>query len=658
MVVRLRKNRRINLDGMTKVALLCFLVAYLVFAMMLPADPTGESGSFSLLTVSLVESGDFVISETDYEKAVELFPTHEYYLNWYYHDFIPQDDQGLRYPWYFGAYAFLCVPAFLALCLFKMQPIYAFAITNALLLAGALYVVYRKCKLSEMQRLVLILLLGFSPIIRYIQWQSYEVATGAFVICAMVYWFQGSRYMAALLLSIAGTMNPTAMGFGIFMILEYFFERFQQDQYHFAAFVRRSLADWKEIGLYALCFVPCLIPMGITYAVFSRFNAVAMTGVTDYSGVGTRLLVYLFDLNLGILPYAPILLILLVVVTGAAIVKKNWKYVFAFLGIMATMAAYSITYHINCGMMGIARYNAWLLPVMIIMVFYGINSGLLHARAQKIARLAATISVAWCVFAVGLVAYWPNNGGAQYWTAFAELAMEYVPALYDPLPSTFRSRTDHIDGGYEILEPVVYCNEDGYVRKILVPAGVPLDCLDNLVVDDADMAAYEREYEKLSDNESHCYLNFPHGTKIQYAEQYTLGEQIQFTPTNDGTRYFINGISWSEGDFAWSDGTQSHLKMSVGNVKGDINAVLGFKMIYGEKQTLSVSCKGQELFYGEVTPDQHQVSFDIPKDLLEGDVLYLTFEYPDAVNLAAIGNGDNRTVAFAWNQMEFTSQGE
>ena len=81
-------------------------------------------------------------------------------------------------------------------------------------------------------------------------------------------------------------------------------------------------------------------------------------------------------------------------------------------------------------------------------------------------------------------------------------------------------------------------------------------------------------------------------------------------------------------------------------------------MIYGEKQTLSVSCKGQELFYGEVTPDQHQVSFDIPKDLLEGDVLYLTFEYPDAVNLAAIGNGDNRTVAFAWNQMEFTSQGE
>lgn len=655
MVIRLKNSVQINLNGMTKVALLCFLVAYLVFAMMLPAGPTGESGSFSLLTVSLVESGDFVISEADYEKAVELFPLHEYYLDWYYHDFIPKDDQGLRYPWYFGAYSFLCIPVFLALRIFRMDAIYAFAITNALLLAGALYLVYRKCKLNDMQRLLLILILGFSPIIRYIQWQSYEVATCAFIMCAITYWFQDSRYMAALLLAIAGTMNPTAMVLGIFMILEYFFSRFQKDQYHISTFVHRGISDWKEIALYALCYTPCLIPVGITYAIFSRFNAVAsITGMTDYSEIGSRMVMYLFDLNLGLLPYVPLLLILLVILTGMALAKKKWKYIFAFCGIMGTIAAYSIMHHINCGMTGIARYNAWLLPVVIITVFYGVNSGLLNICFEKIAKRAEVFSVAWCIFAVTLVAYWPNSGNYFYWTAFAEWAMEYVPGLYNPLPSTFHSRTDHIDGGYEITAPSIYCNANGYVRKILVPEGVPLDSLDNLVISAADMPIYETEYQKILENKPFCYLNFPTGTKIQYAEKYILGEQIQFTPTGDGSKYFIDGISQNEGDFNWTDGQHSTLKLNVGDVEEDIVATLGFKMIYGEKQTLIVSSHGRELFYGEVLPNQHQVNFTIPKDIIENGIISLTFEYPDAVDLSSISNGnDIRTVAFALNQMLF-----
>ena len=77
-------------------------------------------------------------------------------------------------------------------------------------------------------------------------------------------------------------------------------------------------------------------------------------------------------------------------------------------------------------------------------------------------------------------------------------------------------------------------------------------------------------------------------------------------------------------------------------------------MIYGEKQTLIVSSHGRELFYGEVLPNQHQVNFTIPKDIIENGIISLTFEYPDAVDLSSIRNGnDIRTVAFALNQMLF-----
>ena len=149
----------------TQAVLILLLLGYLILAMMQTPSLEGESGSFTLLTVSLVETGDFVISEEDYQKAVQLFPSHETYLDWYYHDFLPRDEHGNAYPWYFGIYSFLCIPLFLILRLFQFDSIYSFAITNALLLSAALYLVYKECKLKDDQRLLLILFLGFSLIV-------------------------------------------------------------------------------------------------------------------------------------------------------------------------------------------------------------------------------------------------------------------------------------------------------------------------------------------------------------------------------------------------------------------------------------------------------------------------------------------------------------
>lgn len=643
----------------SKILLLFFLVVYLILAMLQSSGPSGESGSFSLATVSLIESGDFIITEEEYEKAVQLMPSHERYLEWYYHDFLPKDNAGNVYPWYFGIYAILCIPVFVSLDLFGLDVTYAFAITNALLLATALYIVYRECRLNKILRLLLVLFLGFSPVLRYIQWQSYEVATCSFVMVAMVFWFTGRRELGALCLALAGTMNPTAMAFGIFMILEYFFERLQCDGWNVPKFVKQCYADWKEIGVYALCFVPCLVPVAITYLHFRQVNMVAMTGTTEYAGVPSRILAYLFDLNLGLLPYVPLLLVLFVVVALCAIYKREWKYIFAVIGVISTIAAFSLTLHINCGMTGIARYNTWLLPMLICTVIYAIQNNILHMVPRGLTIGALSISVCWCILMIVWVAASPAKGNYTSWCPLAEIVLEKAPQLYNPLPSTFNSRQNHVDGGYIIDEPVIYEGQDGYVRKVLVPTSSGLDVLDSLVVEEKDQAIFERECKKLQTDKEFCYLNFPSGTTIVYAQPYTIGDSILFTPENNGTRYFGKGISVVEGNFAWSDGVNSSLKLNIGAISSDIEAQFEFLNVYGGTQTLIVSSNGQELFHDIVTQENPNIDFVIPQECVINGVINLTLEYPNAVDLTSVSNGtDTRVVAFGWKEMVFYTKGQ
>lgn len=648
------KGTKKLLDLFTKLVIFLLMVFYISSAILHPAEPTGESGSFSLAVVSLVESGDFLITEDDYQTAIELMPSHEWYLEPYYHDTLPTDKEGNVYPWYFGAYAVLCIPVFQFFRLLGIEVVYSFAVTNALLLSGALYLVYRNCKLNKAMRFILILFLGISPVIRYIVWQSYEVATYSFIVASMVFWFTERRKAAAFFLAVAGTMNPTCMAFGIFMILEYFFNRLKKDQWRILKFIGYCFYDWKEIFAYAVCFIPCLIPIGITYSIFSRFNMVTLTGITDYAGAPSRFLAYLFDLNIGLLPYIPLMLLLIGILAIFALKNKKWKYFFSTLGIFSTIAAFSVTSHINCGMTGISRYNAWLLAMVICIIVYAIHDRVFFPIPKKVLSGTVVVSLCWCVLTVVVVAYSPTKGQAFYWSPYAEMILNIAPQLYNPLPSTFNSRTNHIDGGYEINEPVIYEGKDGFVRKVLVPTSLGASALDDLVVEEQDQAIFEKECEKIQTEKEFCYLNFPLGTKIVYAQHYTFGDEVLFTSDSNGTKYFNQGISVVEGNFAWSDGLKSQLELNVGTVSDNIKAQFEFLYVYGGTQTLIVSSAGQELYHDVVTQENPYVSFMIPQECVVNGVLALTVEYPDAIDLTSISDGtDTRLIAFGWKQIVF-----
>ncbi len=478
--------------------LICFLIAYLLLAVLLPSGQYGESGSFLLSAASLSNHGSFQITEEDLETACALFPGHEAYLrNYITH--MPTTQNGNHYSWYLSIYSPLCLPALFALRLLRLNAIYAFSITNALLISTALWVVYRFAKISAKKKLLAILLLGTSPIIRYLNVQLYEVTLFSFVTMAMVFWFNRWRKLAALFLSLAGTMNPTVMAFGFFMILDYFLEMFRESGWSVRAFFRRFAEDWKKTAGLAVCFLPCFVPFVINYIGMGSWYV--QSGNAMLQGTGGRFIAYLFDLNLGLFPYYPALMFLFAVVAiWGGVREKRYDMLCTFLGALAVMGAYSIHLHINCGMSGIARYNAWLVPIIALGTIYYMDISFSGVTARRVCSGLTALSCIWCVFIVGVTAYSPNRGHTGWWTPVAETVLKYAPGLYDPLPSTFYSRTLHIDGAYDITEPAYYLDpQTNEVRKLIYKAdeGQAERVLNDLKGDEESVAYLK---ERLKDN--------------------------------------------------------------------------------------------------------------------------------------------------------------
>lgn len=631
--------------------LVFFLTVSLILAMLLSNEPYGESASTLLPAVSLSNHGSFRITEADLEDACALFPGHAYRLRLYYDTYLPEALAGGRYPFYLGVYAPLCVPALSVLRLLDLNPVYAFAITNALLFSAALWVVYRFANISAKKKLLAILLLGTSPIIRYINIQLYETALFSFVVMAMVFWFNRQRKLAALFLSIGGTNNPTIMAFGFFMILDYFLEMFRESNWSVKTFFKRFAADWKKTACLAACFLPCFVPFVLTRIGCGYWYIITNLGYGTTNGLGGRFLAYLFDLDLGLFPYFPVLMFLFAVISIRGGVHGRYDMPCTFFGALAVIAAFSLHANINSDMIGIARYNAWFCPIILLGTVYYMDDAFSGVWARRFFSGLTVLSCLWCVFVVTITAYSPN-GGNWGWDWIAETVLEHAPGLYDPLPSIFTWNVDrNSNGGYTISEPVIYSNDEFYVCKVLVPPGMLDQAVEELAVPEEDEAAFEKQCAKIKRADKYYYLDFPAGTHIRKSIPYELGKTVGFsTESPEAHKYVVKGMSGPESISAWTEGHEMQLAFGLEDApETDLQMQLDITGLYHAPQGITVSAGGTVLF-DEVIEQSgaQQLLFTIPKEAFDGEVVVLTFEFPNAISPREVeGPGkDVRVIAF------------
>ena len=108
------------------------------------------------------------------------------------------------------------------------------------------------------------MLLSINPVMFYYCWPSGEVLIYSFLAIGIVFWYNKWYKLAAVFVSLAGTLNVTIMSIGIIMIVEYMISLLKK---------KSEKIEWKEfiknnffrVIQYGSCYIIGLVPMAYFY---------------------------------------------------------------------------------------------------------------------------------------------------------------------------------------------------------------------------------------------------------------------------------------------------------------------------------------------------------------------------------------------------------
>lgn len=510
-----------------KLTLCCITILFFMLACRAP-EAMGESDDYMLTSIALQNHGSIRITEEDVKRAMKDFPEHAWYFESSWNAGMPalfSIKDGEVYPWYMGTYSLICIPIKLCLQALKLNQSYAFALTNASLALLALLICWEKLKATPGKKLILIFMLGFSPIWWYIRWPSAEVFLFSFMIISLTFFANKQYHLAGLFISIAGTMNIAAMALGLVIIIDYTkntCERYFAKEEKNIWYIMK--AERKNILLLVLCYLPSLITPVFNITNFGILNLQSILGFASIDGYFQRVISHLFDLNIGFLAYFTIAFTLFLILSAIGMAKRNWAIFVYFVAFLLTVIAYSVTYHINSGMEGLPRYSAWTFPIIIFALI--LENGLTRKRAVHILNVLLVLST---IFTVSTVS--EKRSGLEQ-TNIAKAVMDHFPEIYNPYYSIFVSRVAGLPGGYvpyqeqvpeaiamganyEDYLPVVYCDSAGNVRKILTIPELKENLLLYFDGSAVDIAELQDGISHFRDNNKLQYINLHGHLKIK-----------------------------------------------------------------------------------------------------------------------------------------------
>lgn len=587
---------KINWKKITGIYLMIFCIILLVYNSVYMPLPEGEWDDYSLPIASIMNGNGLGISASDIETYKKIFPEWAECIDGYgLSPFMTKD--GAQMPWYFPEYAIACIPFTLLLQAMELPTIYAFPYTNITLLIVSFIMVWKCLYISEKRKVLFIALLSVNPIIFYIGWPSAEVLIYSALIAAFVSWYNRWYRRAAVFVSIAGILNPTIMSIGFFMIAEYFIVliKNRNKEISWKNFFKN---EWRGVVAYGCCYIVGLVPMAYNYYHTGHINLTASAEwlVPENEKTLDRFASYLFDLNYGILPYFCILLIIAIILCVPAALHKQWRYLEWTIVFALNVYLYSIFHHINSGMDGIARYNAWGIVPLLFAVCLFFDQILGSRRVISCTKAALMLGI--CLTGVIVFVYNPykaSNTSRLAFTPIAKGVLDNIPCLYNPLPSTFRSRTCHVDGGYWGNLPLIYFDEDMCARKILLDSSDADILRYELSGNAEDMAWLDTEINKVT-GMRYISVSRDHSLKAASIEcQETIwlsGEQY------NAEEYMITGISYNEGTHTWGDGNRVDFRFKstdfLANEEYWIHIVVGG--LINDRQQVILLCNGEEIY--------------------------------------------------------------
>ena len=646
------------LNDRKKTILILLIATYIIsiFFLMRKTTTYSEIDSYVFPILSLEYQGSFLTDESILPFAQRDFPNLYRNIN-SYQDLrsskMPITADVKWVPFYFPLYSILCLPIKIILQLLKLNQEKCFFICN-ISFALVLFLVIASCKsISLFQRVITLLLLFFSPLFLYVTRIGMEVLLFSLVGISIVFLYEKKYKRCALLTAIAGLLNRTTMVIGIVCIIKFFIGLISENKN--SSIIQIIKKEAIKITSLAVCFSPFFLAWLRGLLVRPITNK--LDNLFETQEYWSRFYSYLFDINLGLFSFAPLLLILGVLITVYNVINKKYDVLY-FIGCMfGTIAAYSFNYNINHSMTYCARYVFWTYPMLVLMVvFYGTS-----AFSKRLFIVSSGVSI---VLTTALLLY--NSDNYYNSVKFNKLTRKILstyPQLYNPSYSIFNCRVNHFHGGYSFRNsdggfiswkyelPIIYSDRQG-IRKILISQQEISEFLQAVLANDSDIIWLKKKLEKVGKKEK--FISIPPKINIKKSQNYYKNDLIIFYGAAYNANKFIQiGLSEKENSFSWTEGKELYCVIRFPELKPNdqVIAEINLADVFLGKQQVNIKVDGKCVTNKEIHQGEN-VFFDFI--LPENKTVEISIGLPDASSPKSLGlSKDSRLLSLAIKTIRF-----
>lgn len=427
------------------------ILAVVVFALIVTPIRVGDADEYLLMVQALSSHGSPDIRTADIESHIRvlnrngLLPDGQVPKEYYLRDSFTTAD-GTVYFGHFWFFSLLAVPAWVLLRFAGGNEMAALQSMNAVFFCIAAGFVLFHGRDERRDRLLLLALSALGPIIWYIRWPHPEVYTWAAAMIAVALLRRNRFGWAAVSASLGALQNPPLVLLALLAVV-------------LAAGRRDWRAAVRAAAGTALSFLPSLF----TLVIFGVPNLFVAKGVTDFALISPgRVWSVLADLNQGMLPHVPLVLLLGLLGGGVALIKGRTRGILVLVVFLGMILMVGPQRNWNAGAAGMMRYAVWMVPLLAWLAVdfvprrrclaWGIGAGLL--------------------LQAGMVMNHDGRDDSLRQNDLARVVLARCPLLYSPDPQIFAER--QLGRNVEYWSgrlPVPFVTKSGHLTKLLLDAG-------------------------------------------------------------------------------------------------------------------------------------------------------------------------------------------
>lgn len=408
------------------------------------------------------------------------------------HGFATAPD-GSTHALHFWMYSLAAVPAKIALRLFGGREFNALVVTNAWMFAAAIGVALGAGPGSFGQRAAFVLLATVTPVLWYLTFTGVEVFSWALGVIALIAVERRWYWQSALAAALAATQNPPMVLLALLPVL-----------------LPARRREWGAAAAALAASSLALLPVVWTW---SRFGTPTLIAATLDAGrlSPARTWSLLIDLNVGLLPYVPVLCLGAPWGAWRAGRRGDVAVLLLVVAVAGMLLGMQMQINWNTDGRGLRRYLVWVLPAMAWVV----------ARAWRDRALARWVAAAVVTSGAVLLFEPPSDMNWLEHRPLARWVLREWPAFYDPDFEIFTERSAHgeapphwlLEGvrrdGWMLGLPVAHGRASGEVTKLLVHRDSAAELPRRFRIDPAYLPELRRRAEAAT---TPVYVEPPPGT--------------------------------------------------------------------------------------------------------------------------------------------------